>query len=66
MSDGDYLDTLEDDDTDKSMSKEEEEEEEDPLPPCGSLQATLVSSFELVHRKSTRWVMCAVVSSRRT
>jgi hypothetical protein len=45
MSDGDdYLDALEDDDTNERMSEEEEEEE--PLPPCGPLQAALLGSFE--------------------
>jgi hypothetical protein len=46
---------LEDDDTDTSMSSEQEEEE--PPPPCGPLQASLLGSFEMVHREtSTREV----------
>jgi hypothetical protein len=50
-----YLDALEDDDTDTSMSLEEEEEELPP--PCGSLHAALLGSFEMAHRASSTRVL---------
>jgi hypothetical protein len=49
---------LEDDDTDTSMSSEEEEE--DPPPPCSPLQATLLGSFEMVHRETSMRAVHAI------
>jgi hypothetical protein len=51
-----YIDDLEDNDTDKSMREEEEE-----LPPCTPLQVALVGSFELAHREWTSRAGHAIV-----
>jgi hypothetical protein len=46
LNNDEYIDALEDNDTDESMSEEEEEEEkEEEPPPCGPLQVAFIGSF---------------------